>query len=1599
MRERILKGIIVIGTLITLVMSNLIFVGTNLVYALYEELETQGVNTNNKNVQFDAYFKDEVGNKVHSISRNIKDNGKLYLKVTVKNAGVLNDAVIKLENPNYKLEKVESNQIKSIDTEKKEIYLNSIVYGNSVEIEIPIKFQKEETINLDLFNIENTIKVEGKYKDSDTTEEVVTGEVKTRLMWTEEVNTIVEQSVEKYIETEERKIVQTKITTEIENNVLPKQREMVTTRIPKIEGKEPEEIKVLVNGKKTENYSIDENKEILTINSENQADEENKIIWGTGKDEYKIIYVYGKEISEEEEEKQRNKEGIILNLETAIVTKVYTKEAETKKIEKQEEIREKGNIVSGEITTTEKLYKGYMYAGVENETTYQENMKIEITEAKETNEINIQNTEDNFIDVNNKNRTTNGSIIYKNTKINKQEMLEILGQEGSLIIYKNGTEEIAKINKDTEVNEEGYVVIEYTDTNTIKIVATKPETEGTIEIESEKAIKGNTGYTRNQLKEINRIESKIQIITNNGTEENTQIIELMDTETKAKLQLSKDSLSTVVSNDIEIKAVLVSDDNTKDLYKNPAFRIDLPEEVIKIENLNVNLLYDTELKIKNVMVHDRSIFIELGGEQTTYKYEAVEGANIIIQANIILERTAGSKDQIIRMTYINENSSQSQKVSETGVKIVAPKDVIPVQNISEFSVETIGTETEKKVDIQRGTNKKETEATIEIINNNLETIKNVKVLGNLLQNSKENNLGIKITQGIVLENANVYYTENENATDDINDSNNGWANELTDKSVKYLITINEISSQSSVVAKYKFEIPANLEYNQSAKTSYVVNYENVLSGKTNKAEATVIALETGKGPEAEATLSATIGGEEIKEQNTVKNGEVIAYNVKVTNTGSEDMENIVVSANIPEGTSLVVPEDNYEYSGASYYKELDSKTISSEIKTLKVDESKTITFEVRVNRDTVEGKEISTEAEIIYGDVTKKSNIHNLKVEKGKMRVTVKRTTDRQIQLHTLGTCEYLIIVENLSDIEQEDVKLRLNVQEGINVASLRLNKENLDTEKLEYKDIIDIGNMEPSETKTIACTLAIGRAEILQLSLSAEINIGNEEYKSNSLKDNVDSYKVSVSMTASTDSKYVKSGDIIEYTIKIKNDSNVDIPWVSIEDYIPSQMTVKRLTIDGKEESFTTNHILKGINLLKNTECIIKIEAIIDYSAIRDTAEIITNKAVVQILSVQVAETEEIVHIIEPNKTDDIPVDPDDPDIPDDPDVPVDPDNPDVNVYKMISGMAWIDDNNDGKRDSNEKVFTGMKVSLLNVETKELVKDRDGNLAEAYTDDKGMYILDNIVRGNYIVVFGYDTTKYTVTKYNALGVAEDKNSNAMIKDLTIGNEKQLIASTDIIAVNDQNVSDINIGLIELKTFDLKLDKYVSKIIVQNKQGTTVKEYVNATLVKHEIDAKLVNGTKVIIEYTIKISNVGELEGCANKIVDYIPNDLKFDTQLNKDWYQVGNYLYNESIANEKIAPGDSKTLTLTLTKAMTENNVGAIYNIAEIVEDYNDLGIADVNSTPGNGTSGENDISQADVIISIRTGGIVFTITIIISIIILGVMIYLIVRRKRKID
>ena len=285
-----------------------------------------------------------------------------------------------------------------------------------------------------------------------------------------------------------------------------------------------------------------------------------------------------------------------------------------------------------------------------------------------------------------------------------------------------------------------------------------------------------------------------------------------------------------------------------------------------------------------------------------------------------------------------------------------------------------------------------------------------------------------------------------------------------------------------------------------------------------------------------------------------------------------------------------------------------------------------------------------------------------------------------------------------------------------------------------------------------------------------------------------------------------------------------------------------------------------------------------------------------------------------------------------------------------------------------------------------------------AVTNNNGEYKFENIENGKYIVMFEYDMKKYMVTVYKADGVDSNQNSDVQIVQVKKDGKKIKVAATDTLTISNSGLANIDIGLIQANIFDLSLVKQVSRITISNSNGTTTKEYDDSNLAKVEIKSKYLKSTTVLIEYSIRVTNNGEIAGYASQIVDYKPSSLTFNSSLNPDWYISDNKLYTDVLKEDLLEPGETREVKLYLSKKMTESNTGLVNNIAEISVDNNAMGVEDINSTPGNKKAEENDQGTADVIISVSTGIAIRVISItLILIVIISSIVYIISKKIFK--
>ena len=805
-------------------------------------------------------------------------------------------------------------------------------------------------------------------------------------------------------------------------------------------------------------------------------------------------------------------------------------------------------------------------------------------------------------------------------------------------------------------------------------------------------------------------------------------------------------------------------------------------------------------------------------------------------------------------------------------------------------------------------------------------------------------------------------------------------------------------------------------------------------------------LSTQISDKLEVEVTPTISATTLKDNDIIYEGEYIKYNIKITNTTSEDIQNVKIVADIPDGVTYGELETDY-YSYRSEYQynfneELTEKVINIDL--LKAEKSVDMFYEVKVDDLKEESKQITTKINTYIDEALAKTYEIKNTINKAKEQaflstlidfsdswayglnlksteekeVTVKMHFPKEFKMNQIQYVRHIVSnpaefegtsTDNAITIYTNYDPLPLDMEEQIRDIDIQITEDNTVIAKLKTNQFYEfIGNIDRASLERTQ------NGNIAELISYAEIVDDSSTYYSNENRIQIAYQNVSVSMTSPNEGEKVKYGEEIDYQITIKNiggsqmDEGIQEPVVvDILDYLPDELEPYEVTYnkwDNKIEQYEMRNVTEDItghltdtNGEKrpnvNISTSIPKEEIITINVKTKAGSVdketkIENSATVSGERIDTKITNVVSHIILPEyedtlgegdvvdpNTPEVPDNPVNPNNPDDPETPDNPDNPDIPSQDQkekynISGIAWLDENEDGIRDSNEGILQGITVMLADVKDSNTIKNK------IKTDRDGKYKFENIETGNYLILFQYDTENYTITTYQQNGANNNYNSDAIEKEITLNNKKMKVGITDVIKL-DQSYDNINIGLIRNKLCDFKIEKYVSKVSVETKSGTKLYDFHNTNLAKVEIVGKEIDGANVIAEYNIIVTNTGETEGTVGEIIDYIPEGFSFSTTNNNNWKKsTNNTIINNGLSNIKIQPGKSATLTLSLTKTMTNNSTGTFKNRVEIFS-----------GTDSKDEISKNNSSEAELIISVKTGDIVYTSIILFTLIILIIL------------
>ena len=905
------------------------------------------------------------------------------------------------------VEEVETEEVTEIELEESyEVKLkseNEIQLKNIIEdtkIFVDIEFKQNAKMNAeDLYN-QIVIALKGNYIDEDLESIEIFQEKEITLGWeyskdievSSDYTKVSPFTIGENFGTIVENVVKVKRNTENEKS-LPIKQTYIKIEIPKINDKLPKEISVSssklmatlgkdnITAKSIRNCCFyDEENGVLEININNT-----KLALGSGEDIFNITCRYDDYIDEEKIKLNKNAQFIIeeYSSNTNVTQEIL--------IEEEQEIEVKaGELISYFVSETDnKINKGKINANyyLENkyETEFSNIINLNILTSDILNEILLQPVNDTYVDSEGTVLDASGDIKYKGVRFKTAEIQEML-EKGSTIDLLDGNGNVFHtISKENSV-----CAITFSEKiDDVKVRINELHTNGTIKVEFVKVIE-TSEYTPEQFNKITKISSAVDVnVKYAGLEESFALPKIniernfSESYTKANVSLDREYLSTIKNNEnVEIKVILNNDSEDSDLYTNPIFEIVFPSYIKEVTINNVYMLYKNGLSIKEYKVFNEDgvckAQVALEGRQEGFNFSNItNGTNIILNTNIVINDVTPQIEDEIKLYYYNETVSNYQTKTNVGENLYGydstmfeyqtPVGLIVMNSISNFNDEnkTINSieQGEVLVNIEREKESKIATMELTVVNNTKEECIETVFLGRVpfkgntdVETGKDLgcNIDTVMKTGIIASDTNtnsvtVYYSDNPNATKDLNDEENRWITTITNaEAVKsYLIVVNDTIQPNDILKfRYDFEIPANLGYDAKILGSFgaFFNKKSETLVMFDSSIADPVGLVTEIGAKVDAKLEASI--ENNKE---IRECDFITYKVTVTNSGSLLAENIKVTCPIPQYAQLYVYTGNNGFGNDNYISS-NSRTKEFTIDKLEPGEEKVFEYVVKTEQ-------------------------------------------------------------------------------------------------------------------------------------------------------------------------------------------------------------------------------------------------------------------------------------------------------------------------------------------------------------------------------------------------------------------------------------------------------------------------------------------------------------------------------------------------------------------------------------------------------------------------------------------------------------------------
>ena len=812
--------------------------------------------------------------------------------------------------------------------------------------------------------------------------------------------------------------------------------------------------------------------------------------------------------------------------------------------------------------------------------------------------------------------------------------------------------------------------------------------------------------------------------------------------------------------------------------------------------------------------------------------------------------------------------------------------------------------------------------------------------------------------------------------------------------VIYTIRVYNEGNQDVVAGKITESIPAGLKYLPESE----INTENGWELVDGKLETTILSGETIKG--VDTSKGEVPNHKDIfvefevvrdwadKKSHTITNSVEIEKLEKETDTEDNKSEDTVTLEGIPTydlGVKKFASKIDGEDTGRNVTVSVNE---NGEIEYTKIDVAKTVTdgqiveYTIRVFNEgdiEIEGTKITEEIPAGLRYLPESS----LNIENGWQEADGKVTTDKLVG--------EIIPVYGKDQVNYKDVKIEFEVVEeeapetdlitNIVRADKNENEEEEDTQNNEDTDTVDL--LRKIKTHDITMKKFVYSVDGVKQDkeITAKVNSnGNLIYENDNTKTTV------------------SKEQIVVFTLRIFNVGNQPMVGKTVTDTIPEGLTyIEESEINKKYnwsvvDGIATTDYLVG-QVIEGFE---KEEG--------QSPKYVDVQIEFKVTGENVKAEEEIINKakMEPAENEDNPDDNEDESI-----LVLEPEKVRVSDLSMKKFLYSVDGE---KLPEREVVAKNINGEITYTKNKEIYKvsnnqklvytlrvynvgdgETTGRSVTEYIPDGLQLVKDSEINKengwvmykegkNGILEEVEDISKATVVKTDKLesetiaGFEAQNNELPKYKDVQI----ELVVVEDNVKTQDRIVTNIakveesrlepdptnddDTEQVYVKEFDLNVTKYIKEIKIQDDTGTkttTVGIENKGKIIKKEIDKKKVNQTVVYVTYGLKVKNIGEIEGYATEITDYVPEDLVLES-ADGIWEKKGNTITTNTLANKLIKPGESRTIEVTFKWKLNENNLGARTNTAITSASKNDYDAKD--KTP------DKDNNET-FIISLRTG------------------------------